>query len=186
MIQEPPQVINYNERERGCSCGNKEAIDKKVTVEYLYLDLQACDRCIGTDRILDEVMGILSPALSLANYKVEYKKIEIKTDTIAKEYQFLSSPTIRVNGKDICQSVAEGSCGCCSKISGTDVDCRVFEYNGQDYEIPPKEMIAESILQAVFGTAEDDCGCCKYELPQNLKVFFEGKKIQESSCRERR
>ena len=28
---------------------------KKALIEYLYLDLKTCDRCIGTDRVLDGV-----------------------------------------------------------------------------------------------------------------------------------
>jgi glutaredoxin len=158
------------------------ASEKKVVVEYLYLDLETCDRCIGTDKVLDEVMMVLTPALSIAGFAVEYHKIEMKTAEMAEQYKFLSSPTIRVNGHDICQSVAENSCGCCSDISGTEVNCRVFEYNGERYEVPPKEMLAEAILNSVFGQVET--GCCsggEYELPENLKEFYAGKK-NKSSC----
>jgi glutaredoxin len=108
--------------ENYCSGGLNEESGKKVLVEYLYLDLQACDRCIGTGDALDEVMTVLEPALQLAGYKVEYKKIEIETEEMAKQHKFLSSPTIRVNGQDICVSVKENNCGCCSEISGTDVE----------------------------------------------------------------
>lgn len=63
------------------------------------------------------------------------------------------------------------------------VDCRVFEYNGEAYEVPPKEMLAEAALLAVFGQAEEKCSCGEYELPDNLKNFFEGKKNKaECSC----
>jgi len=164
-----------------CSCGCESASEKKIVVEYLYLDLQTCDRCIGTDSVLDEVMLTLTPALELAGFAVEYKNIAMETAKIAEQYQFLSSPTIRVNGHDICPSVAENSCGCCSDISGTDVDCRVFEYKGKTYEVPPKEMIAEAILQTVFSPAESGCSCSGYELPENLKNFFEGKETK-SGC----
>ena len=128
-----------------CSCNSK-----KVLVEYLYLDLKTCDRCIGTDAVLEGVLKEINPALSCAGYEVEFKKMEISSKEMAEEFRFLSSPTIRVNGMDICESVAENSCGCCSDISGTDVECRVFQYDGEDYEVPPKEMLASSILSAVF------------------------------------
>ena len=165
-----------------CSCGCEVAFEKKIVVAYLYLDLQTCDRCIGTDNVLDEVMMTLTPALQLAGYEVEYHKIKMETAQIAEQYQFRSSPTILVNGQDICQSVAENSCGCCSDISGTDVACRVFEYNGGTYEVPPKEMLAEAILQAVFGHAESGCSCGGYELPENLKTFFAGKAKKSGCC----
>ena len=169
-----------------CSCGSDEFSGKKVLVEYLYLDLQTCDRCIGTDNILDDVMMVLTPALKLAGYEIEYNKIEIKTEELARKHQFLSSPTIRVNGNDVCQSVAENSCGCCSEISGTDVDCRVFEYQGETYEVPPQEMLAEAIFKEVFSAAAGSCASGAYKLPENLKIFFDGKSSKEGdkcSCR---
>lgn len=164
-----------------CSCGYEAASEKNVVIEYLYLDLQTCDRCIGTDFVLDEVITAITPAMRLAGFDVEYNKIEMKTAELAERYRFLSSPTIRVNGRDICQSVAENSCGCCSEISGIDVDCRVFEYNGKSYEVPPKEMLAKAILGAVFGQPESGCSCGSYELPENLKTFYKGKK-SKSGC----
>ena len=39
---------------------------KEVTIEYLYLDLKTCDRCVGTDEVLDEVLDVLEPTLKLA------------------------------------------------------------------------------------------------------------------------
>lgn len=176
-----PPNGNQESEEACCSCGCESDSEKKIVVEYLYLDLQSCDRCIGTDNVLDEVMMTLTPALEMAGYEVEYKKIKMETSELAEQYRFLSSPTIRVNGQDICQSVAENSCGCCSEISGTDVDCRVFEYNGEAYEVAPKEMLAESILRAVFGQSETGCSCGGYELPENLRTFYEGK-TKKSGC----
>lgn len=164
-----------------CSCGCETTSEKTIVVEYLYLDLKTCNRCIGTDDVLDEVMMVLIPALSIAGFKVTYNKIEMESAEIAGQHKFLSSPTIRVNGQDICQSVAENNCGCCSNISGTDVNCRVFEYDGELYEIPPKEMLAEAILKAVFGQVEAESTSREYELPENLQEFFEGKK-DKSSC----
>ena len=101
---------------------------------------------------------------------------------MAKRHKFLSSPTIRVNGQDICVSFKENNCGCCSEISGTEVDCRVFEYNGETFEVPPKEMLGDAILKTVFGHKGSERSCGGYELPENLKRFFEGKKNNICSC----
>ena len=154
---------------------------KKVIVDYLYLDLETCERCVGTDSVLDQVLATLTPTLSLAGFHVDYHKTEMKTAEIAAQHRFVSSPTIRVNGQDICPSVAENSCGCCSDISGTDVSCRVYEYHDETYEVPPAEMIAVAFLQAVFGQMKADSTDGEYELPKNLKEFFEGKK-RKSGC----
>ena len=113
---------------------------------------------------------------------MQYRKIEMSTAELAEQYRFLSSPTIRVNGLDIGGPVKENDCGCCSDISGTDVDCRVWEAEGQTYEVPPKEMLAEEILRAVFGKAEAGCGCGAYEMPENLETFYKGKGRSGCSC----
>lgn len=157
-----------------CCCENRSDNNKEIKIEYLYLDLQTCDRCIGTDKVLEKVLEKVIPTLELAGYSVKYEKIEIKTEQLAEQYRFVSSPTIRVNGRDICDTVKESNCGCCGEISGTAVDCRVFEYEGQSYEVPPEEMIAESILKGIFAPPSD-CDCDSYELPENLKIFFQGK-----------
>jgi hypothetical protein len=155
---------------------------KQVLVEYLYLDLQVCDRCIGTEQVLDEVLSKLSPELQLAGYTLEYRKTKMETAELAQQYWFESSPTVRVNGRDMCFNVQENPCDCCSDISGSIVDCRIFEYEGQNYEVPPQEMLAEAILKAVFGSqSEPNCPESGYVLPKNLEVFYNGKN-NKSGC----
>ena len=176
----PPNGAKVEE-EPCCSCGGDCVSTKTVLVEYLYLDLQTCDRCVGTDLELKEVLETLFPALTLAGYTVEYRKLEMATRELAMEHRFVSSPTIRVNGRDLCASVAENSCGCCGEISGTQVDCRVFEYGGETYEVPPKQMLAEGILSAVFGNHIVTEQADDYALPENLKSFYDGKQ-KKSGC----
>ncbi|NCB29883.1 MAG: DUF2703 domain-containing protein, partial [Clostridia bacterium] len=120
-------------KEACCACGGEGSSGNKIVVAYFYLDLKICDRCIGTDKVLDEVMLVLTPALQLAGFEVTYNKIQIKSAELAKQYKLLTSPTIRINGKDLCQSVVETRCGCCSDISGADVECRVAvkDYSGK-------------------------------------------------------
>jgi hypothetical protein len=126
----------------------------------------------------------LSNAFKIAGYSLEYRKVKIETEEMAETYRFLSSPTIRVNGRDICNSVQENDCGCCGDIAGAQVDCRVFSYKGETYEVPPAEMIAEEIMKTAF--MPKVCSCClnEYVLPDNLKKFFDGKrqKCDASTC----
>lgn len=177
-----PEALKQQGTQSCCSCGCEVSDKKRILIEYLYLDLETCDRCMGTDQVLDEVVAVLAPALQLAGYEVEYRNIEVETAQLAEKHQFLSSPTIRVNGRDILGVVKENSCGCCSEISGTAVTCRTFEYKGVGYEVPPKEMVAQAIFQTVFAPV-DGCTCNAYKLPENLKTFFEGKlRVRECSC----
>ena len=132
-----------------CCCGTSKK-EKVVDIEYLYLDLNTCERCVGTDKVLEIVLDELSNAFKTAGYSLEYHKVKIETAEMANAYRFLSSPTIRVNGRDICNSVQENNCGCCGDIAGTQVDCRVFSYNGETYEVPPAEMIAEGNIGLLY------------------------------------
>ena len=175
-LQDQPQA-----KEECCCCGSASKLEKEVRIEYLYLDLNTCDRCVGTDAVLDEVVEVLRPALEMAGYQLNYRKQEISTAEIAKEYRFLSSPTILVNGQDIFGTITESDCSCCGDIAGVQVDCRVFEHNGKTYEVPTKEMLADAILKTIYHPTA--CCCGEYQLPENLKRFFEGKeKKQVSSC----
>jgi hypothetical protein len=174
-------MMNNTTQQCCCSCGcSNESVKKEVKIDYLYLDLNTCDRCIGTDMVLEEVIKELIPAFDLAGYAVTYNKIEIATEELAVKYRFVSSPTIRVNGHDICDDVKESDCGCCGEISGTQVDCRVFEYDGELYEVPPKAMLAEAVLRNAF--KEESEPCCCYVMPDNLKMFFKGKSKKQSCC----
>ncbi|MGN0311676.1 MAG: DUF2703 domain-containing protein, partial [Lachnospiraceae bacterium] len=155
-----------------CCCGAKTESGKKLSIEYLYLDLNTCERCVGTDAVLDEVVKVLRPALELAGYEVDYQKHEMETAQKAEQYHFISSPTIRVNGRDIFGEVYESECDCCSDIAGTDVDCRVFQYQGETYTVPTKEMLASAILSHL--DSQPACSCEAYVLPENLKRFYDG------------
>lgn len=182
-----PPNSEYSEEECGdycCGVTCEESSSKPVLVEYLYLDLNTCDRCIGADAVLEEVLRSVTPALKVAGYTIQLRKVQIATEELAKQYRFLASSTIRVNRQDICGSVEENTCGCCGKISWTDMTCRTFAHKGQTYEVPPKSMLADRILRTVLGMGQPTCGCGEYALPENLKNFFEGKAAKSSCCPE--
>ena len=174
-LQNQPQA-----KEECCCCGSTSKGKKEIKIEYLYLDLSTCDRCIGTDVVLDEVVAALCPALELAGYAVDYQKREMTTAELAEQYHFLSSPTILVTGQDIFGPVLESDCGCCGDIAGVAVDCRVFLYEGKTYEVPTKEMLADAILKSL-GRAPA-CAREPYTLPENLKRFYAGKAKKSQGC----
>lgn len=154
----------------------------KVVIEYLYLDLNVCDRCVGTDKVLRDAVKVMVRTLNLAGYRVILRKKEISTPELAMQYRFLSSPTIRVNGRDVCgaenySSIEENGCSCCSDIAGTNVDCRIFRYGDKTYEIPPKERLANSILKTLFSDTKHEISN-DYIMPENLKIFYQNKKIK--------
>ena len=54
-----------NKQQCCCCCGQKEN-RKEIMIDYFYLDLNTCDRCVGTDAVLEDVLNELSPAFALA------------------------------------------------------------------------------------------------------------------------
>lgn len=159
----------------GNSCCTPRQERKSLVIEFLYLDLNTCGRCIGTEKNLEEALNEVSGVLLAAGFDVSLNKMNITSKELAYQYKFISSPTIRVNGKDIAMSVKESPCKDCGDICGDNVDCRVWVYEGQDYTEPPKAMIINSILKAVYSNnsslnPEDTV----YSLPKNLELFFNG------------
>ncbi len=160
-----------------CKC-NEESNnqDDKIIIDFLYLDLNECTRCQGTDRNLEEAILEVKNVLKSAGRKVEFNKINIISEEVAKEYEFISSPTIRVNGVDIQEEVTEDNCESCGDLCGDEVDCRTWKFKGKTYSEPPKSLIVEGILSKVYSKDETQTSNDKYEMPENLKKFFEGKK----------
>jgi len=146
---------------------------KKIIIDFMYLDLRTCERCVATDDNLDCALALLSDAFRKLGYTVERNKIEIKTRELAEKHQFRSSPTIRVNGIDICGEIKECWCKDCGDLCDDDVDCRVFLYDGKEFDQPPVPMIIDGILKVLYGNlsvVEEE-----YKLPNNLDRFFKSK-----------
>ncbi len=151
---------------------------KQVEIDFLYLDLSTCTRCLATDDALDEALSALSDVLCLLDYELRVNKLEMTTRALAEEYRFESSPTIRVNGVDICHDVVENECEDCGDLCGETVDCRVFIFEGVHYEKPPAKMIADGILRILFGESEPKVQA--YALPKNLADFYKSKAVQNA------
>lgn len=132
--------------------------NKKLEIDFLYLDLSTCDRCRATDKVLDDALDQLREEVRDVK-EVTINKIKITSDEEAKKYDFVRSPTIKINGIDIeeilsgnlkikdnyCESCVSGCGESCSEATGGGTQCRVVEYKGKIYEAVPKEMIKDAI-----------------------------------------
>jgi hypothetical protein len=123
---------------------------KNVDVELLYLDLDTCDRCQATDRNLAAALEAVSGILHSAGWEVTVRKTHVTTEQQAAQLGFVSSPTIRVNGRDIAAKLEESACGACSSIAGTEVGCRTW--GGETSA--PVTTIVDAILRTVYGSAD--------------------------------
>jgi hypothetical protein len=153
---------------------------KPLKIDFLYLDLSTCARCVATDHALTEALNTLSDVFQKQGYSAQVNKVNITTPELAVQYRFESSPTIRVNGVDICGEVEENDCSDCGDLCDTSVDCRVFVYEGKVYEQPPAAMIVDGILRVLYGQTQADEK--PYVLPDNLSKFFAASAKGESCC----
>ena len=171
-----------------CSCGPNccgdqpsVKIEKKpIVIDFLYLDLSVCTRCQGTDKTLDDALLDVSKVLEITGVEVIVNKVNVLSEEKAIEYQFLSSPTIRVNGRDIQMEVRENTCESCGDLCGDHVDCRVWVYQGVEYTEPPKAMVVEAILKEVYENNTDNIDVKEYVLPENLKQFYQSMKAKDA------
>jgi glutaredoxin len=194
-------LLEYNEEETlmknienanvgCCSCGSgccggdspKQANNKSVVIDFLYLDLSVCEWCKGTDKSLEEALKDVSNVLQASGIEVVVNKINVTSEELAIKHKFITSPTIRVNGRDIQMEVKESLCDSCGDLCGDNVDCRVWVYNGEEYTIPPKALIIEGILKSVYGVETVSDEEVEYELPENLRKFYAAMKVKKSCC----
>lgn len=146
---------------------------KKIIIDFLYLDLSICNRCQGTETNMDTALEDVAEILDSRGYEIVLNRIHVTSREIALKYEFLSSPTIRVNGQDIDISQKETLCESCGDLCGENVNCRVWSYKDEELTTPPKEMIIDAILKEVESKLLHFPKATVYELPQNLKVYFD-------------
>ena len=163
-----------------CSCGSgccggdapKQVNNRRVVIDFLYLDLSICEWCKGTDKSLEEALCDISNVLQASGIEVVVNRINVTSEELAIKHKFISSPTIRVNGRDIQMEVKESLCDSCGDLCGDNVDCRIWVYNGAEYTIPPKALIIEGILRSVYGGDTRPDEEAEYSLPENLRKFY--------------
>lgn len=112
--------------------------------------------------------------LKAASYEILINKINIDSKESAIKYKFISSPTIRINGRDIDINTKESDCKDCGDICGDSIDCRVWTYENKEYTEPPKAMIINAILKEIYNDKIKETNEIKeeYVFPENLEKFF--------------
>ena len=162
---------------------------KQIKVDYLYIDLNVCDRCLGTDTALYEAIRDTGQILETSGIELSLTKTLVETEEQAAELGFLTSPTIRINGRDIQNDIKESTCESCGDICGdSDIDCREWEYQGKVYNVAPKGLIVDAILGEVYGgqeaIPEDSHQIPIEKVPANLKKFYAAIRAQEARLTE--
>ena len=167
----------------------QEANGRAIRIDFLFLDLETCVRCKGTDANLEAALNTVQSVLTAAGATVSVRKTLVDTEQRALELSFVSSPTIRVNGEDIALELKESRCDSCADACGCDgkIDCRVWVWQGQEYTEAPEPMIVDAILSAAYGAGkqtspERATGGPAGKTPENLKRFFASKAAKHASA----
>lgn len=136
--------------------------NRKLVIDFLYMDLSSCRRCQATDRILDRALDEMRDELKGVK-ELTVNKIRVTSDREAEQRNVIRSPTIRINGIDFEEiltgraEVTENCCPDCSQVCGDSMprttdggtNCRTFRYGGKTYNSPPKEMIKEAVRKSL-------------------------------------
>lgn len=178
----PSETADRNQAPEAGSTLKTGKTTRKLKIDFLYLDLEVCTRCQGTGNTLDEAIGDVANVLQAAGIEVLINKVNVISEELAIQYQFVSSPTIRIDGRDIAMDVKENLCESCGDLCGDSVDCRVWTWQGIEYDQPPKAMVIDAILKAVYGAPDSSNPepAQTYQLPDNLHHFYTAMKQKRS------
>ncbi|MDP3541893.1 MAG: DUF2703 domain-containing protein [Elusimicrobiota bacterium] len=154
---------------------------RPIEIELLAIDLSTCTRCVGTLGSIEA--AIESVRRDLPGTELRVKKTVIASEQQAREREFLSSPTIRVNGRDIVLETKESKCVSCTDLCGCDegTECRVWTHEGKEYTEAPQALIVAALRRALAGGKGTERPAYP-GVPENLKRFFKGKEAKAAQC----
>jgi hypothetical protein len=156
-----------------------------VDIELLFLDLNTCARCQGTDANLDAAVDQVRRELEAQGLTVRLQRRHVTSEAEALALGFEISPTIRVNGRDIQLDWHASPCAPCTQLAGSHeaVDCRIWQWQGEEHASAPVAMIAEAIRQAVAEPTTPGQDARPERLTEPLRRFFSGTGESNACCK---
>lgn len=155
------------------------SLPRTVRVDLLALDLDACGRCTKTEASLDAAVAAVAAQWAAEGVTLDVRKTVVRDAETARRLRFASSPTLRVDGRDVALELRESPCrdcgdlcGCTSIEGGGGVSCRVWVHDGVEHEAAPQAMIADA-LRAARAAGPAPASTEPFVLPENLRRFFE-------------
>ena len=131
---------------------------RTVTVDFLFLDRESCARCVGTEGALEAAVDRVAGLLSDVGVDLEVRRVHVDSAVAARLTGLAVSPTVRVNGRDVQSGYDTSPCESCGDLCGCvgTVDCRVWTYRGEEYDVAPVELIVEAILREAVASRDSD------------------------------
>jgi hypothetical protein len=157
-----------------------------LNIDLVVIDLTVCARCVPTGDQLENAVRLLTPVADAMGIELKYRAIVVQSEDEAKQHALLSSPTIRINGRDIAQDIRESVCESCGDLTenNTVVDCREWHYRGKVYSSAPLPMLLEVIMGTMLNIDQEPpvAPVPLEELTENLKTYFQNRKWVGNSC----
>lgn len=160
---------------------------RELDIELLALDLSSCTRCTGTLNNIEKAIEVVRPVAAAMGTTLALRKLVVASEQQALERRFASSPTIRVDGREIVFETLETSCGSCSELCGCSegTDCRIWSYQGVEHEEAPVGLVVEALLRALVGGSGSPSAPARasepFAVPENLRRFFAGKSAKAAA-----
>jgi len=182
-----------------CGCGSEQVLNPAVTddstslkkakllnVDLLAIDLTTCERCVPTGDTLAKALRLLKPVAAAIGIELRENRVVVRNPEEAKALALITSPTIRLNGRDIAQDVRESECGSCGDLveGNQRIDCREWLYRGHSHTSVPLPMLIEAIMHAMVKIDEVPpvTPAPLEKLPDNLKHYFSRKTPAPGEC----
>lgn len=131
-----------------------------VTIELFALDTERCSPCRAALANVEEAALQIGRSLDPARHAVSTRVVRLGSPAEARRLGVVSSPTVRVNGRDIALGVDEQDCPSCGDLAGTAVSCRTFSWRGAQYDHPPVGLIVEAVKRHLESEAVLSAACC--------------------------
>ncbi len=158
----------------------------RLTLDFLYLDLDACRRCQDARRAVEAAVAAARPTLDALGVALDLREIHVASLEQARAENFTASPTIRIDGEDIQKAAPVSACEHCGDLCGCadGVDCRVWDWRGVRSEAPPAGLIVEAVLAAAIGSTSgaDAAGDAAALGRADIEKFFAGRPAARDCC----
>ena len=162
------------------------SVPRRLDVELLVIDLDSCARCVPTGEQLRGALELVAPVAEALGVGLTYRETVVQSSAEAKARALLSSPTIRINGRDIEQDIRESECESCGDLTENDtvVECREWHYRGEVHSAAPLPLLLEALMGEMLMVDERPRVTPEPldALPENLERYFANKKLAGGSC----
>ncbi|HKL11084.1 MAG TPA: DUF2703 domain-containing protein [Clostridia bacterium] len=149
----------------GCSscstCGGgtcEPEITKMLKLNMVFDDETDSEKCDAMDGAVNEALESMRDFLNENRIKIQYSSVKLINREQAELLGFENLPTILINGTDIQPGYKENTCKC-----HPDQVIKGWIYMGMEMDTPPKELITDALIEAIYGKPEkkelEVCDC---------------------------